>query len=303
MPTRQKNILITGATGMIGRALAKSLSASGYRVYPLLRNRLDGPFCYDKQAGVVHLDPEISLYAVINLAGANISDKRWNDARKEEIISSRVLLTKALSESLAKLSEKPAVYLSGSAIGYYGPTPTSYATEASPAGTDFLAEVAKRWENATSTATTSGIRTIHMRFGIVLSVTGGVLKNFLLPLRLAVVGAIVSGQQKISWMSIHDVVRLIELGLADEKLKGPINFVSNSAATSDEFSQALSSASGRFSLPKIPAPVARLMFGEMADAALLASSDVRSTKHNEMVFELQHPELEAALKHLLDTNT
>ena len=142
-----------------------------------------------------------------------------------------------------------------------------------------------------------------MRFGIVLSVTGGVLKNFLLPLRLAVVGAIGSGQQKISWMSIHDVVRLIELGLADEKLKGPINFVSNSAATSDEFSQALSSASGRFSLPKIPAPVARLMFGEMADAALLASSDVRSTKHNEMVFELQHPELEAALKHLLDTNT
>ena len=128
MPAPQKNILITGATGMIGKALAKSLSASGYRVYPLLRNRLDGPFCYDKQAGVVHLDPEISLYAVINLAGANISDKRWNDARKEEIISSRELLTKALSESLAKLSEKPAVYLSGSAIGYYGPTPTSYAT-------------------------------------------------------------------------------------------------------------------------------------------------------------------------------
>ncbi|MFT6093581.1 MAG: hypothetical protein ACJA2Q_001481 [Pseudohongiellaceae bacterium] len=304
MPISQKNILITGASGMIGKALTKSLSASGYRVYPLLRNsRLDGSFYYDEQAGAVHLDPKIPLYAVINLAGANISDTRWNDARKEEIISSRELLTKALSESLAKLSKKPAVYLSGSAIGYYGPTPTSYATEASAAGTDFLAEVAKRWESATSTAISSGIRTIHMRFGIVLSVTGGVLKNFLLPMRLAVVGAIGSGQQKISWMSIHDVVRLIELGLADEKLRGPINFVSNSAATSDEFSQALSSASGRFRLPKIPAPVARLMFGEMADAALLASSDVRSTKHDEMVFELQHPNLEAALKHLLDTNT
>lgn len=303
MPNRQKNILISGATGMIGKALARSLSDSGYQVYSLLRNSMDGPFCYDLQAGVVHLDPEIPLYAVINLAGANISDKRWNDARKEEIISSRELLTKALSEGLAKLSIKPAVFLSGSAIGYYGPTPTNYATEASPAGTDFLAEVAKRWENATSDATTSGIRTIHMRFGIVLSVTGGVLKNFLLPMRLAVVGAIGNGQQKISWMSIHDVVRLIELGLADEKLKGPINFVSNSAVTSDEFSLALSSASGRLRLPAIPAPVARLMFGEMADAALLASSDVRSTKHNEMVFELQHPELEAALKHLLDTNT
>jgi uncharacterized protein (TIGR01777 family) len=303
MPNHQKNILITGATGMVGSALTRSLSESGYQVYSLLRNSTAGPFYYDEQAGVVHLDPEIPLYAVINLAGANISDKRWNKARKEEIILSRELLTRALSESLANLHKKPDVYLSGSAIGYYGPTPACYANEASPAGTDFLAEVATRWENATSAATTSGIRTINMRFGIILSVTGGVLKNFLLPMRLAVVGAIGSGQQKISWMSIHDVVRLIELGLTDEKLKGPINFVSNNAVTSDEFSLALSRASGRFRLPKIPAPVARLMFGEMADAALLASSDIRSSKHNEMVFELQHPELEAALKHLLDTNT
>jgi uncharacterized protein (TIGR01777 family) len=303
MPNQQKNILITGSSGMIGRALDKSLSKSGYKVYPLLRGNLDGPFYYDEQAGVVHLDPNIPLYGVINLAGANISDKRWNEARKEEIISSRELLTKALSESLAKQIRKPAVYMSGSAIGYYGPTPTSYATEASPAGSDFLAEVAIRWENATAAASNAGIRTINMRFGIVLSVTGGVLKNFLLPMRLAVVGAIGSGQQKISWMSIHDVMRLIELGLTDEKLKGPINFVSNSAVTSTDFAIALSSASRRFRLPTVPAPVARLMFGEMADAALLASSDVRSTKHDEMVFELQHPELEAALKHLLDTNT
>lgn len=303
MPNQQKNILITGASGMIGTALSKSLSASGYRVHPLLRNSLGGPFCYDEKTRVVHLDPEIPLYAVINLAGANISDKRWNDARKDEIISSRELLTRALSESLAKLAKKPEVYMSGSAIGYYGPTPSSYATEASPAGTDFLAEVAKRWESATSAASSAGIRTINMRFGIVLSVTGGVLKNFLLPMKLAVVGAIGNGQQKISWMSIHDVIRLIELGLADEKLTGPINFVSNSAVTSNDFSRALSSASGRFRLPTIPAPVARLMFGEMADAALLASSDVRSTKHNEIVFELQHPELEAALRHLLDTST
>lgn len=303
MSSHKKNILLTGATGMIGKALAKSLSASGYQIHSLLRNTKTGSFYYDQQAGIVHLDPEIPLYAVINLAGANISDKRWNNVRKDEIILSRELLTKALSESLAKLQKKPAVFLSGSAIGYYGPTPTSYANEASPAGSDFLAEVAKRWEDATATASAAGIRTIHMRFGIVLSVTGGVLKNFLLPMRLAVVGAIGSGQQKISWMSIHDVVRLVELGLTDEKLKGAINFVSNSAVTSDEFSLALSSASNRFRLPKIPAAIARLMFGEMADAALLASSDVRSSKHNELVFELQHPELEGALKHLLDTNT
>ena len=106
MPNQQKNILITGSSGMIGRALGKSLSKSGYKTYPLLRGKLDGPFYYDEQAGVVHQDPDIPLYGVINLAGANISDKRWNDARKQEIILSRELLTKALSESLAKQIKK-----------------------------------------------------------------------------------------------------------------------------------------------------------------------------------------------------
>lgn len=303
MSSPQKNILITGANGMIGSALSRSLSDSGYRVYPLSRDRTDGPFYYDAKTAELRLDPEIPLYGVVNLAGANISDKRWNDARKNEIISSREKLTLALSEGLAKLQTKPAVFMSGSAIGFYGPTATGYATEVSPAGSDFLAEVAQRWENATAAATAVGIRTVNMRFGIVLSVTGGVLKNFLLPMGLAVVGAIGDGRQKISWISIHDAVRLIELGLTDEKLKGPINFVSNNAVTSDEFSIALRNASGRLRLPKIPAVVARLMFGEMADAALLASSDVRSTRYDELVFELQHPELEPTLKKLLQSKT
>jgi uncharacterized protein (TIGR01777 family) len=303
MSNTQKNILIAGASGMIGKALNKYLYEAGYRVYPLLRNSLNGPFRYDQETGVVHLDPEIPLYGVVNLAGANISDKRWNEKRKQEIISSRELLTKALSKALASLKDKPAVLMSGSAIGYYGPTDTGHATEESPAGSDFLAEVAIRWERATLAAREAGIRTVDMRFGIVLSVTGGVLKNFLLPMRLAVVGPIGAGHQKISWISIHDVLRLVEHGLADEGLHGPVNFVSNHALSSNNFSIALSNASGRLRLPALPAPIARLMFGEMADAALLCSSDVRSSRFKEAAFELQHPELEPALKHLLETNT
>jgi uncharacterized protein (TIGR01777 family) len=303
MSNTQKNILIAGASGMIGKALSKYLSEAGYRTYPLLRHSLSGPFCYDQKLGVVHLDPAIPLYGVINLAGANISDKRWNGNRKQEIISSRELLTKALSEALTSLKNKPTVLMSGSAIGYYGATGSDYATEESPAGSDFLAEVAIRWEQATLAAREAGIRTIHMRFGIVLSVTGGVLKNFLLPMRLAVVGPIGAGQQKISWISIHDVLRLVELCLVEEDFHGPVNFVSNQAQSSNDFSIALSSASGRLRLPALPALVARLMFGEMADAALLSSSDVRSIKFKELVFELQHSELESALKHLLETNT
>jgi uncharacterized protein (TIGR01777 family) len=303
MSNTRKNILITGASGMIGKALRKHLSKAGYRTYPLLRNRLDGAFCYDQKKGAVYLDPEIPLHGVINLAGANISDKRWSEKRKQEIISSRELLTKALSEALASLKNKPAVLMSGSAIGYYGATGTGHATEESPAGSDFLAEVATRWERATLAAREADIRTVDMRFGIVLSVTGGVLKNFLLPMRLAVVGPIGTGHQKISWISIHDVLRLVELGLVDEDLRGPVNFVSNHALSSKEFSIALSKASGRFRLPSLPAPVARLMFGEMADAALLTSADVRSNRLKDATFELQHPELELALKHLLETNT
>ena len=143
-----------------------------------------------------------------------------------------------------------------------------------------------------------------MRLGIVLSVTGGVLKNFLLPMRLAVVGHYWHwGTRTLSWISIHDVLRLVERGLVDEDLHGPVNFVSNHAQSSKDFSIALGKASGRLRLPSLPAPVARLMFGEMADAALLSSADVRSSRFKDATFELQHPELESALKHLLETNT
>lgn len=303
MLNTKKNILITGAGGMIGKALRKYLSEAGYRTYPLVRNRLDGPFYYDHKEGSVYLDPKVPLHGIINLAGANISDKRWNDNRKQEIISSRELLTEALSEALASLKAKPSVLMSGSAIGYYGPTGSDHATEESPAGSDFLAEVATRWERATLPAREAGIRTVNMRLGIVLSVTGGVLKNFLLPMRLAVVGPIGTGHQKLSWISIHDVLRLVERGLVDEDLHGPVNFVSNHAQSSKDFSIALGKASGRLRLPSLPAPVARLMFGEMADAALLSSADVRSSRFKDATFELQHPELESALKHLLETNT
>lgn len=302
MPNTRKNILITGASGMIGTALGKHLSSSGYQVYPLLRNRSDGPFSYDQQTGTMEFDPNIPLFGVINLAGANISDKRWNDARKHEIIHSREAATQLLSQTLAGLEHKPTVFLSASAIGYYGPTDTSFATESSSAGNDFLAEVAKRWEAATAVAEEAGIRTIHMRFGIVLSVTGGVLKNFILPLRLAVVGAVGDGNQKLSWISIKDTLRLIDVGLTDEKFTGPVNFVSNNAVSSREFSHALSKAAKRLRLPSLPATVVRVLFGEMADAALLASSDVRSQRYDELMFELEHQKLQATLEELLNNN-
>lgn len=195
---------------MIGRALDAFLEEAGYRIYTLSRSNQDADFYFDQAQSQMHFNEEIPLYGVINLAGENISHKRWNPKRKQEIILSRETTTKLLSEKIARLSTKPTVFLSASAIGFYGPTNDGYATESSPSGNDFLAEVSKRWEDATLAASTAGIRTAHMRFGIVLSVKGGVLQNFLLPLRLAVVGPVGNGKQKISWISIHDALRLID---------------------------------------------------------------------------------------------
>ncbi|MFK7864713.1 MAG: TIGR01777 family oxidoreductase [Pseudohongiellaceae bacterium] len=296
----KKNILITGASGMIGRSLTRFLEKSGYQVYALSRTNEKAPFYFDQVSKKMYLSDVIPLFGVINLAGTNISDKRWNPARKKEIISSRESTTELLCQSIVRLKNKPAVLLSASAIGFYGPTGEEFSNEKSPAGNDFLAEVSKRWENATTIASAEGIRTVQLRFGIVLSVTGGVLQNFLLPLRLAVVGPLGSGTQKISWISITDVLRLVRLCLKNPKLSGPLNLVSNNAVSSREFAKTLSKAAARPHLPTIPASIARLMFGEMADAALLASSDVRSEKYEEVGFQLQHPTLEAALTHLLD---
>jgi uncharacterized protein (TIGR01777 family) len=298
--TKNRNILITGASGMIGQALTKSLSQQGYTVYPLLRDSHDGPFCFLQQQGKIILDPDIPLFAVINLAGENIADKRWSTQRKIDIIESRQRTTELLSTALAAARHKPEVFLSASAIGYYGSNPTGLVDETSPAGDDFLAEVGTKWEAATAPAVAAGIRTAHLRFGIVLSTKGGVLQNFILPMNLAVVGATGDGKQVMSWISIVDVVRFVAHALDDSRACGPINLVAPGTVSSLEFAKALSSTSGRFRLPTLPAPVVRLMFGEMADAALLASADIKSKRLGELEFSLVHENVTSALTDLLN---
>jgi uncharacterized protein len=297
-----RNILITGASGMIGQAVTDSLTLQGYTVYPLLRDRDDGPFRYLQERQEIILDPNIPLFAVINLAGENIADKRWSQKRKKQIIQSRQVTTRVLSEALANAKHKPQVLLSASAIGYYGSNPSGVVDETSPAGQDFFAEIATKWEAATEPAALAGIRTAHLRFGIVLSTKGGVLQNFMLPLNLAVVGAVGNGRQKISWISIVDAVRFIAHGLNDSTVTGPFNLVAKGTVSSLEFAKSLSAASNRFRLPTLPAPIVRLMFGEMADAALLASAEVKSQRLAQSGFTLVHEQLDTALVDLLKNN-
>ncbi len=292
------NILITGASGMIGTALSARLSSIGYKVYALSRTDKTAPFYYDQAQGLMQLSPDIPLLGVINLAGKNISDGRWNERRKSEILNSRRISTELLSQALASLPNKPEFLFSASAIGFYGDSRES-KDEESPSGLGFLAEVAKQAELASMSARRAGIRVVHMRFGLVLSPLGGVLKNFILPLGLATVGRIGKGKQYQSWISIEDVLQIIESLIEAKDFSGVLNIVAPEVSTNIEFMNKLAKTINRPKLPPLPAFLVKLMFGEMADEALLLSSNIKSKRLQELNLELKHPSLDIALAALL----
>ena len=293
------NVLLTGASGLIGKAIKSELTKQGNTVYPLIRNRHEGPFVYMQENDEIFLDQSIHLDAIINLAGANISERRWSRKVKEQIVQSRVRTTATLSTAIANLNRKPEVYLSASAIGYYGAHSSSILSESSPAGKDFLAQLAVDWEKATEPAQAAGIRTCLLRFGLVLSPAGGMVKNLLLPFRLACVGPIGSGRQMLSWISLPDTISIMKELIKDKRLSGAINLVSGQPASSQEFARALSKSIKRPALPKIPAVVVRMMFGEVADAALLVGSKVSSERVSELGIDLQHTDLNQCLNDIM----
>ena len=293
------NVLLTGASGLIGKAIESELTKQGNTVYPLIRNRHEGPFVYMQENDEIFLDQSIHVDAVINLAGANISERRWSRKVKEQIVQSRVRTTATLSTAIANLNRKPEVYLSASAIGYYGAHSSSILSESSPSGKDFLAQLAVDWEKATEPAQAAGIRTCLLRFGLVLSPAGGMVKNLLLPFRLACVGPIGSGHQMLSWISLPDTISIMKELIKDKRLSGAINLVSGQPASSQEFARALSKSIKRPALPKIPAVIVRMMFGEVADAALLVGAKVSSERVSELGINLQHTDLNKCLNDIM----
>lgn len=297
--TQSNNILITGASGMIGGALVEHLSKAGFAVHQLSRHSADLPFYYDAGLGVVYLDPSIPLLAVINLAGPSIADKRWSERRKREILDSRQQLTHALATALAESDSKPSTFLSASAIGYYGETGESSVDEDSPVGSDFLAEVAQAWEEATAPAEAAGINTIHLRFGIVLSPRGGVLKKLLLPFKLGLGGRIGSGLQGMSWISLADVMHIIHMLILDNPESGPINLVAQQPINNLDFSADLAQSLHRPNLLPLPGFMVKLLLGEMGEALLLGSSRVTSRKLADLGIQLQYPTLRPALTALV----
>jgi len=295
-----QNILITGASGMIGSALRARLAADGYSVYSLERNSLDAPFCYLHDLDRVILDPALPLFAVINLAGPSIADKRWTPARKEFILQSRKRLTAALADALSKARRKPDLFLSASAIGFYGEGGDTVADEDSPAGTDFLAEVGQQWEQATAAAEQADINTIHLRLGVVLSPQGGMLKQLLLPFKLGLGGPVGNGSQYMSWISIVDVLEIICFLLDKKPSVKALNLVAEEPITNAQFGAELAKKLHRPNFLPLPAALVKILFGEMGEVLLLGNSRVKSSRLSQLGIELRNPTLATALDSILD---
>ncbi len=285
---------------MIGSALRDRLSADGYNVYSLERDSLDAPFCYLQDLDRVILDPALPLFTVINLAGPSIADKRWTPARKEFILQSRKRLTAALADALSKAKRKPELFLSASAVGFYGEGGDTVADEDSPAGTDFLAEVGKQWEQATTVAEQAGINTIHLRFGVVLSPQGGMLKQLLLPFKLGLGGPVGNGSQYMSWISIVDVLEIICFLLDKKPSVKALNLVAEEPITNAQFGSELAKKLRRPNFLPLPAAVVKILFGEMGEVLLLGNSRVKSSRLSQLGIELRNPTLATALDSILD---
>jgi len=294
------NILITGSSGLVGTHLTDVLAANGHSIFRMLRSASDDqPFYWLPAKGVIKYDDSITIDAVINLAGESIADGRWSEERKNRILESRVSGTRLLSETLAKLKNKPKVLISGSAIGFYGETGNRIADEDSMQGAGYLAEIAERWEQAAKPAADAGIRTVNIRTGVVLSPNGGMLQKLLLPFKLGLGGIVGNGQQYISWVSINDMAAMIQFLLENGSISGAVNLVSTQPVTNHTFTKTLGSVLNRPTVFPLPACVARVAFGEMADALLLSSTRVHPKRLIEEGYDFIDTDLDKTLRSLL----
>jgi uncharacterized protein (TIGR01777 family) len=296
------HILVTGATGLIGSALVPFLTTGGHRVTRLVRSTPrpgQAEIPWNPALGSIATPALEDFDAVVHLAGENIATGRWTDEKKARIRASRVQGTRLLCDALAQLVRPPKVLVSASAIGYYGDRGAESLHESSRPGADFLAGVCQAWEAATAPAVQRGIRVVNLRLGVVLSPAGGALAKMLLPFKIGAGGVIGTGRQYMSWIALDDALGAILHALMTVASQGPVNAVAPQPLTNSEFTTILGRVLGRPTLLPLPAFAARLAFGEMADALLLASTRVEPRRLLDTGYVFRYPDLDSALRHLL----
>ncbi|HEU5359240.1 MAG TPA: TIGR01777 family oxidoreductase [Gemmatimonadales bacterium] len=293
------HVAITGASGFIGRALEAFLTTGGHRVTRLVRRAPaagEVRWAPDAAADLAPLGP---VDAVIHLAGEGIATARWSTRRKSAIATSRQRGTANLVASLLRLAAPPPVLVTASAIGIYGDRDDDELTEASPVGTGFLADVGRAWEAASAPAEAAGIRVVRARLGIVLSPDGGALRKMLPPFRLGIGGRLGSGRQWMSWVALDDAIGAIHHAIFTPSLRGPVNVTAPAPATNAEFTATLARVLARPAILPVPAAALTLVFGQLADEALLAGQRVLPAALLAAGYRFRDPVLEGALRHVL----
>jgi uncharacterized protein (TIGR01777 family) len=292
-------VLIAGASGFLGKALAADLPVHGHSVSTLVRRpaAAASEIEWHPDRGELAASALEGVDAVISLSGAGVSDKRWNAAYKRELLDSRVQPTATIAATLAALSppDRPRAFLSASAIGYYGERGDEPLSEAASAGTGFLADLVQEWEAATAPAAAAGVRVATLRTGLVLSVSGGLLKRLVPLFKLGAGGKLGPGTQYQAWISLADEIAAIRHILESESISGPVNLAGPQPVTNKEFSQTLAKVLHRPALAPAPAFALRLALGEFADEGVLISQRVIPEKLCGSGFRFQHEDVHAAL--------
>lgn len=295
-------IAITGATGLIGGALRTSLEQDGHTVQTVTRSPEAAgaaDLLWDLEAGTIDAAKLEGVDAVVHLAAEPIGDARWSDATKQRIRRSREVGTELIAATLAQLDDPPDVFVSASAVGYYGDRGEEILTEGSGPGDDFVARVCQAWEAAAEPARAAGIRVAHPRTGVVIAPEGPLLAKLELPFKLGVGGKVLPGDQYVPWVSLDDEVRALRF-LIDHDLEGPVNIAGPVPATNAQMTEALGRVLRRPTVMPIPAFAIRLMYGEMGVSLATVSQRVVAEKLTEAGFEFHHRTIEEALRVALD---
>lgn len=294
-------VAVTGTSGLIGSSLVSFLSKKDITVSKIFHeNPTDNEIFWKPENGDWDSAFTNRIDGIVHLAGENIATGKWTKKKKEKIRSSRIEGTKSLCEHILKLQPPPSVFVCASAVGFYGDRDAEILNEDSSRGSGFLSDVCIDWEEATKEVSNAGIRVVNSRFGMVLSNAGGTLAKMLTPFKMGIGGKIGSGKQYMSWVAIDDVTGAIYHALITDSLHGPVNVTSPNPVTNKEFTKTLGRVLKRPTIMPMPAFGARLAFGEMANDLLLASTRVEPKKLLDAGYHFQYPELEDALKHILN---